>query len=86
MDYGKVLKRAWETTWRYRALWIFGIIIALTTASGSGGSTGGGGNGHRDFPQTGYHWQFDEDTWQFEDFSWRFDEYSWPEMPTHNAH
>jgi len=42
MDHFKVLKRAWDVTWRYRALWIFGIILALTTASG--GSSGGGGN------------------------------------------
>jgi hypothetical protein len=68
MDYGKVLKRAWDTTWRYRALWIFGIIIALTTASG-GGSGGGGSGGHRDFPHDGS--------------SWRFDEFSWPEVPSH---
>ena len=40
MDYGKVLKRAWETVCRYRALWVFGIIIALTTASGGGGGGG----------------------------------------------
>jgi len=51
MDHIKILKRAWETIWRYRALWIFGIILALTTASGGynfsgrGGGGGGGGNG-----------------------------------------
>jgi hypothetical protein len=33
MDYGKVLKRSWHMVWRYRALWVFGIILALTTAS-----------------------------------------------------
>ncbi|MCP4535540.1 MAG: hypothetical protein GY832_00165 [Chloroflexi bacterium] len=83
MDYGKVLKRAWETTWRYRALWIFGIIIALTTASGSSGSTGGGGNGHRDFQHSEYQWQFDEDSWPFEEYAWQFDEHSWSEIPPH---
>jgi hypothetical protein len=36
MDYGKILKRAWHMVWRYRALWVFGVILALTT--------GGGGN------------------------------------------
>jgi len=36
VDYGKILKRAWHTVWRYRALWIFGAILALTT--GGGGS------------------------------------------------
>jgi hypothetical protein len=35
MNYTKALKRAWETTWRYRALWIFGVILALTTISWS---------------------------------------------------
>ena len=32
MDHIKILKRAWEITWRYPALWVFGIILALTTA------------------------------------------------------
>ena len=41
MDHIKVLKRAWEITWRYRVLWIFGIILALTTARGGGGNNGG---------------------------------------------
>jgi hypothetical protein len=39
MDHLKVLKRAWETTWLYRALWVFGIIIALTTAGGANRGT-----------------------------------------------
>jgi len=43
MDHMKVLKRAWEIVWSYRALWIFGIIVALTTASGGQGGGGGGG-------------------------------------------
>ncbi len=76
MDYGKVLKRAWETTWRYRALWIFGIILALTTASGAGGSGGGGGggggNGHRGFLPP-------------EDFSWRLSELPWHQIPARVA-
>ena len=42
MDHGKILKRALETTWRYRVLWVFGILIALVTPRGSG--SGGGGN------------------------------------------
>jgi hypothetical protein len=43
MDHLKVLKRAGEITWRYRALWVLGIILALTTANGSGSARGGGG-------------------------------------------
>jgi hypothetical protein len=53
MDHVKILKRAWEILWRYRALWIFGIILALTTASGgpsspSRGSGGGPAEYHLD--------------------------------------
>ena len=42
MDHMRVLKRAWHILWSYRALWIFGIILALTASSGSNG--GGRGN------------------------------------------
>jgi hypothetical protein len=41
MDHLKILKRSWDIMWRYRALWFFGIIIAIATA---GGTSGGGGN------------------------------------------
>ncbi|MBN2006261.1 MAG: hypothetical protein JXA21_23105 [Anaerolineae bacterium] len=33
MDYGKILRRAWKILWEYRALWILGMILALTTGS-----------------------------------------------------
>jgi hypothetical protein len=45
MDHLKVLKRSFEITWRYRALWVFGILLALTTRGGGGGG-GGGGSGN----------------------------------------
>jgi len=35
MDYSKVLKQAWKNVISYRALWIFGVLLALTSASGS---------------------------------------------------
>jgi hypothetical protein len=34
VNYQKVLKRSWNLVWRYRALWIFGAILALTTCNG----------------------------------------------------
>jgi hypothetical protein len=40
MDYGKVLRRAWEITWRWKVLWILGFLVGL----GSGGGGGGGGS------------------------------------------
>lgn len=42
MDHMNILKRSWEIMWRYRALWIFGIIIAMATAGGAGGSGNSG--------------------------------------------
>lgn len=44
MDYGEVLKHSWNTVWKYKILWIFGILAG--TGFG-GGSNGGGGSGAR---------------------------------------
>jgi hypothetical protein len=41
MDYGGILKRTWEITWRNKALWILGIL-----ASCNGGGRGGAGGGN----------------------------------------
>jgi hypothetical protein len=35
MRYDHVLKQAWRMVWRYRALWVFGIVLALTASSWS---------------------------------------------------
>ncbi|MCB0001771.1 MAG: hypothetical protein KDI07_18605 [Anaerolineae bacterium] len=43
MNYGALIGRAWQLTWRYKVLWIFGILLALTAGAGTAG--GGGGNG-----------------------------------------
>jgi len=71
MDHIKVLKRAWHIVWNYRMLWVFGIIIALTTASGGyngsgGGNGGGGGNGN--FPSP-------------DNFNWPPEGFQWPGTP-----
>jgi hypothetical protein len=34
MGYVNILRRAWNLVWRYRALWIFGMLLALTTVGG----------------------------------------------------
>lgn len=61
MDHMRVLKRAWQITWRYRALWIFGIVLALVAGGGRGGGGGGGG------APTGDEVQYNFDA---EDFAW----------------
>ena len=50
MHYIDLIKRAWQITWRYKVLWIFGILLAL--ASGGGGSGGGGSSSGSGGPAT----------------------------------
>ena len=38
MDYGKVLSRAWQITWRWKVLWVFGFLVGLGRSSSQGGS------------------------------------------------
>jgi hypothetical protein len=40
MNYGEVLSRAWKIVWKFKVLWIFGILASCGTGSGNGG----GGN------------------------------------------
>ncbi|MEJ2736756.1 MAG: hypothetical protein P8189_24860 [Anaerolineae bacterium] len=47
MDYGKVLKRAWHMVVRYRALWIFGIVLGMVTFSWELALLGGNDNQDR---------------------------------------
>ena len=41
MDFGYVIKRAWEIIWKFKVLWIFGILASCGQAGGSGGSNSG---------------------------------------------
>ena len=45
MDYGALIGRAWQITWRYKVLWIFGILLALTVSGGGTVGSGGGNSG-----------------------------------------
>ena len=38
MNHSQILKRAWSILWSYRALWIFGFILALTAPSSNNSS------------------------------------------------
>ncbi len=40
IDIGKILKRGWQILWSYRVLWIFGLLLAVTTSRGGGGGAG----------------------------------------------
>lgn len=60
MDISKILSRAGQITWKFKILWLFGILASCGGVGGGGNSGGGGGgNGsssamiHRDF--NAYH-------------------------------
>jgi len=42
MDPVKILKRAWYILWSYRALWVFGLILAIAAGSSSGHGSNNG--------------------------------------------
>jgi len=48
-NFGEILTRAWEITWKYKVLWIFGILAGCTQGGGGGGG-GGGNSGYRAGP------------------------------------
>jgi len=52
MDPVKILKRAWHILWSYRALWVFGLILALATAGSSGGGSNSGSQVQYNLDQT----------------------------------
>ena len=41
IDLGYVLRRAWEITWRHKALWLFGFLVSLGTVSARFGTSSG---------------------------------------------
>jgi hypothetical protein len=47
MDYGEVLSKAWKITWKFKVLWIFGIL------AGCGASRGGNFNFNNSFRTSG---------------------------------
>ncbi|MBN1148150.1 MAG: hypothetical protein JXA78_12905 [Anaerolineales bacterium] len=38
MNHIQIIKRSWQILWSYRTLWIFGVILALTSTSGQPGN------------------------------------------------
>ncbi len=38
MDFGNILARAWQITWKHKALWLFGVLASCGSQGGYGGS------------------------------------------------
>jgi hypothetical protein len=55
MDYGDILKRAWNVTWRYKILWLFGFFAGGAGYSGSSSSSSRGTSTTSN-PFTGTQW------------------------------
>jgi hypothetical protein len=55
INIGKILKRSWYILWHYRILWIFGILLALTTGGGSSGNNGGSSSSTSPTPRTNFN-------------------------------
>jgi hypothetical protein len=53
MNHTQILKNAWKILWSYKALWVFGIILAITSASYRG--TGRGNNFSYQFDRQSLH-------------------------------
>src|SRR3972149_5512695 len=45
MDIEEVLRRAWQITWRFKGLWVLGILAGCGGGGGGGGSSRGSGRG-----------------------------------------
>jgi len=69
MDHFKILKRAWEIVWKYRALLVIGLVLVLAGgavggfnlptggSSGGGRSSGGGSGGGGQLPSWNVVWE-----------------------------
>jgi hypothetical protein len=72
INISKILKRSWHILWNYRILWIFGILLALTSGGGSSGNSGSnssrssqtGTNGYTPgLPDDAPRWMHDLNAW-----------------------
>ncbi|MBN1230969.1 MAG: hypothetical protein JXA19_03785 [Anaerolineales bacterium] len=44
MDFGKILSKAWNTIWKHKWLWLFGVLAGCGANGGSGGNSGSSGS------------------------------------------
>ena len=74
MDHIKVLKRALHITWKYRALWLIGLLLVLAGGGVTGGFSRASGGASSGAGGDGRSWGGDWEDWPYyRDFSdlWR---------------
>lgn len=77
MDFGALLRRAWDIIWDHKWLVLLGVIVAIGSGSGSPGSgfPGNGGSGYQ-FNNGDFSWDQGDPTapdFDFRDFEQNFD-------------
>jgi hypothetical protein len=50
MDYGSVLRKGWEITWKNKGLWILGILSGCTSGAGNPSQSVSYQTSSQDFP------------------------------------
>jgi hypothetical protein len=45
VDYGSIIHRSWEITWKNKWLWVYGLVLAALGGGGSNFGSSGGGSG-----------------------------------------
>ncbi len=80
MNYGEILEKAWKIIWKFKVLWIFGLLASC----GTGGGGSGGSGGRSSFDESDF--QNGEPNFLPPEMSNRFDQFaqqleSWAETP-----
>lgn len=78
MNYGEILEKAWKIIWKFKVLWIFGLLASCGTGGG-GGSGGGGSSSQNDFQNGGSNFLPPEIANRFEQLGQQLE--SWAETP-----
>jgi len=73
MNHIEILKRSLNTVWRYKALWLFGFFLALTTVYWESTMFTGGNNNDRS-PEFQYEFTERDREWLSENFKLQFKE------------
>ena len=70
MDHIKILKRAAQVVWKYRALWVIGLLLVLAGGSVMGGLNGSAPGSPGSGDGDGFYREWDHEGWRNWDDFW----------------
>lgn len=79
MNYGEILEKAWKIIWKFKVLWIFGLLASCGTGGGGGSGGGGSSSSQSDFQNGGSNFLPPEIANRFEQLGQQLE--SWAETP-----